>query len=124
MPGFLLSGPRRFTLHFESMLSSDTQALSQKSPTTTAAVIHTRRQSIPRTPLADIPVDATGLPNPDTARQDPAFMMDTSDDLASSLLAYRKQSLNNSNNGSFDNIRRASLSSQSVYSLPSSHCPR
>jgi len=120
MPGFLLSGPRRFTLHFESMLFSDTQALSQKSPTTTTAVINTRRQSIPRTPLADIPVDAPGLLNPDTASQEPAFLMDTSDDPAGSLLAYRRQSLNNSNNGSYDNIRRASLSSQSVYS---SHPP-
>lgn len=116
MPGFLLSGPRRFTLHFESMLFSDTQALSQKSTATTTAIINTRRQSIPRTPLADIPVDATGLLNPDTASQEPAFMMDTSDDPASNLLAYRGQSLNNPNNGSYDNIRRASLSSQSVFS--------
>ena len=114
MPGFLLPSPRRFTLHFGSMLSSDTQALSHKSPTITAAAINTRRQSIPRIPLADIPVDASGIQNPDTAVQEPAFMMDTSDDLAGSLLAYRKQSLNKSNNGSFDNIRRASHSSQSV----------
>lgn len=120
MPGFLLSGPRRFTLHFESMLSSDTQALSQKSTATTTAIINTHRQSISRTPLADIPVDATGLLNPDTASQEPAFMMDTSDDPPSNLLAYRGQSLNNPNNGSLDNIRRASLSSQSVYS---SHLP-
>jgi hypothetical protein len=47
-------------------------------------------------------------------------MMDTSDDPASNLLAYRGQPLNNPNNGSYDNIRRASLSSQSVYS---SHLP-
>ena len=61
---------RRFTLHFESMLSSDTQVLSQKSPTTTAAAIHTHGQSIPRTPLADISLDATGIP-------DAANMIDT-----------------------------------------------
>src|SRR5258706_838823 len=120
MPGFLLSGPRRFTHHFESMLSSDTQALSQKSTATTTAIINTHKQSISRTPLADIPVDATGLLNPDTASQEPAFMMDTSDDPPSNLLTHRGPSLNNSNNGSFDNIRRASLSSQSVYS---SHLP-
>ena len=98
LPGFLLSGPRRFTLHFESMLSSDTQVLSQKSPTTTAAAIHTHGQSIPRTPLADISLDATGIP--DTANQEPAYMM------TGSLLAYRRQSLNNSNNGSFDDKKR------------------
>lgn len=120
MPGFLLSSPRRFTLHFESMLFSDTQALSQKSTATTTAIINTRRQSIPRTPLANIPVDATGLLNPDTASKESAFMMDTSDDPPSNLLAYRGQSLSNPNNGSYDNIRRASLTSQSVYS---SHLP-